>query len=114
MSLAIVELLHPARSGQGHSLPDRAQHYFPDVSPVTCEEAMEQAFAATDADDVDSRWIDSLAEISYRTPETEMRRARYRDVRQQDYGDVPRAQVFRSVLSLGGENGLWFNPDHTL
>jgi hypothetical protein len=80
------------------------------VSPVTCEEAMEKAFAATDADDVESRWTDSLAGIPYRTSETEMRRARYRDVRQQDYGDMPRDQVFRSVLSLGGEKG-WFAFD---
>jgi uncharacterized protein YbjT (DUF2867 family) len=110
VSLTIVQLLHPARSGQGHSPPDRAKIYFPDVSPLTCEEAMEKAFTATDTDDVESRWTDSLAGIPYQTSETEMRRARYRDVRQQDYGDMPRDQVFRSVLSLGGERG-WFAFD---
>lgn len=110
VSFTIVQLLHPARSRQGYAPPDRAMRYFPDVSPVTCEEAMEKAFAATDADDVESRWTDSLAGIPFRTSETEMRRARYRDVRRQDYGDMSRDQIFRSVLSLGGERG-WFAFD---
>ncbi len=110
LSLAIVQLLHPVRGGQPGSPPDRAEHYFPDASPLTCKEAIEQAFAATDADEVESRWTDSLAGISYRTSETEVRRARYRDVRQMAFSDLPPSKVFRSVLSLGGEVG-WFAFD---
>ncbi len=110
LSLAIVRFFQAARTGQPDSPPDGARRYFPDVSTLTCEEAIEKALAATDADEVESRWTDSLAGISYRTSETEMRRARYRDLRQQDFGDIPASKVFRSLLSLGGERG-WFAFD---
>ncbi len=110
LSLAIVQFLQPLRGGRPDSPPERAERYFPDVSPLTCEKAMEKAFAATDADEVESRWTDSLAGISYRPSETEMGRARYRDLRHQAFGDIPPSKVFRSVLSLGGEEG-WFDFD---
>ncbi len=110
VSLELVRYLCAARSVGPDVSPDQAASYFPDVSPLTCEQAVATAVAATDADAVEGRWTDSIVGISYRPSETEMRRARYKVVQQQDFLDIPPSKIFRSVLSVGGQAG-WFSFD---
>ncbi len=110
LSLTIVRFLDAVRSGPPSFRSGDAERCFPRVTPLSCEEAVRKALAATDSDEVESRWTDSLAGISYRSSETDLDRARYRAVRRRDFGGIPPSDVFRSVVSLGGEEG-WFTFD---
>jgi uncharacterized protein YbjT (DUF2867 family) len=110
MSLELVRSLDATRHGPQDPGFDRANDYFPEISPLSCEQAIAQAIAETDADSVEGRWTDSLADVSYRSSESAMRQARYQDVRRQDFGDLPPSRVFRSLLALGGKAG-WFSFD---
>ena len=110
MSLELVRSLGAVRHGPQDAGTDRAEKYFPEIYPLTCEQAIAEAMAATDADNVAGRWTDSLADVSYRSSESAMRQARYQDVRRQDFGDLPPSSVFRSLLALGGRAG-WFSFD---
>jgi len=110
MSLELVRSLDATRHGPQDPGFDRANDYFPEISPLSCEQAIAQAIAETDADSVEGRWTDSLADVSYRSAESAMRQARYQDVRRQDFGDLPPSRVFRSLLALGGKAG-WFSFD---
>ncbi len=89
---------------------DMAQHYFPDISPLTFQEASKRALNAIERDRVISRWTDSLAGISYADTEDEISRAVYRDIRKMDFGTVPPEKIFRAVTSIGGKQG-WFTFD---
>lgn len=107
LALALVRFLQTTQAvGTGRSDAE-AGHPFPDVVPLSCEEAIASALAATDADDIESRWTDSLVDITYRSSEAAMRSARYRDQRRRDFGHTTAAKVFESVLAVGGEEG-WF------
>jgi uncharacterized protein YbjT (DUF2867 family) len=110
MSLELVRSLDALRQGPPDAGSDRSRDYFPEISPLTCEQAIAEAVAETAADHVESRWTDSLADVSYRSSESAMHQARYQDVRRQDFGDLPRSRVFRSMLALGGKAG-WFSFD---
>ncbi len=110
MSLELVRSLGAARHGSQDVGSDRAKDYFPEISPLSCEQAIAQAIAETDANSVEGRWTDSFADVSYRSSESAMRQARYQDVRRQDFGDLPPSRVFRSLLALGGKAG-WFSFD---
>jgi uncharacterized protein YbjT (DUF2867 family) len=110
VSLELVRYLRAAPGTLPGPSPPDATRYFPEVTPLTCEQAMTMALAATDADEVESRWTDSIVGISYRPSEGEMRAARYQVVEQQDFGNLSASKVYRSVLSVGGEAG-WFSFD---
>lgn len=110
MSLELVRSLDALQQGPQGAGSDKARDYFPEISPLTCEQAIAEAVAETAADHVEGRWTDSLADVSYRSSESAMRQARYQDVRRQDFGDLPPSRVFRSLLALGGKAG-WFSFD---
>jgi nucleoside-diphosphate-sugar epimerase len=110
VSLELVRTLNAVRQWPPESSLDRADRALAEISPLSCEEALVKALAATDAHEVEGRWTDSLAGISYRASESAMLNARYRDMRQEEFGDTPPSKVFLSVLSLGGEAG-WFRFD---
>ena len=89
---------------------DMAQHYFPGISPLSFQRALERALNAIERNQVISRWTDSLAGISYADAEDEISRAVYRDIRNMDFGGVPPEKIFRAITSIGGKQG-WFTFD---
>lgn len=107
---ALVRLLGEVREGLAQPALSPASRYFPDVIPLSAEEALRKALAATDSGALEGRWTDSLADVDYRAAEASMLAARYRDERRQDIGALSPSQVFRSTLALGGEKG-WFKFD---
>ena len=89
---------------------DKARRYFPGISPLTFQGALERALNAIERNQVISRWTDSLAGISYADPEDEISRAVYRDIRTMDFGSLPPEKIFRAITSIGGRQG-WFTFD---
>jgi uncharacterized protein YbjT (DUF2867 family) len=89
---------------------DMAERYFPGISPLAFQGAMERALNAIERNQVISRWTDSLAGISYADAEDEISRAVYRDVRKMDFSSVPPEKIFRAFTSIGGKQG-WFTFD---
>lgn len=89
---------------------DSAQKYFPQISPLPFEEAVERAIESVEKEQVISRWIDSLAGISYADDEYDIRSSVYRDIKRKSFGDIPPHRIFQAVKSIGGRRG-WFTFD---
>jgi uncharacterized protein YbjT (DUF2867 family) len=110
LALALVRVLLTAQAADTGRSDAQAVHPFPDLRPLSCEDAIAGALAAADADDIESRWTDSLVDFTHRSSESAMGSARYRDQRRLDFGHTAAAKVFESVLAVGGEEG-WFTFD---
>jgi len=87
---------------------DHARRFFPQIQPISYEEAVKQALAEIERQQVLSRWCDSSAgAICDIGGQEEMSAAFLRDRRVVDCGDLPPAAVFAAASSIGGERG-WF------
>ncbi|MFH7325328.1 SDR family oxidoreductase [Desulfurivibrio sp. C05AmB] len=87
---------------------DHARRFFPQIQPISYEEAVKQALAEIERQQVLSRWCDSSAGVICDIGgEEEMSSAFLRDRRVVDCGDLPPAAVFAAASSIGGERG-WF------
>lgn len=87
-----------------------AQQHFPDIIPMTFEQAMKKALTEVENDRVLSTWADSLEKTFFVSPEEDIEHARYRDIKCLSFGDMPRGKIFRAVKSIGGREG-WFTFD---
>ncbi len=87
-----------------------AQKHFPDITPLSFEQAMERAINETENDRVMSTWADSLENTFFVSPEEDVARSRYRDIKRMTFGDIPPYKIFRAVKSIGGREG-WFTFD---
>jgi uncharacterized protein YbjT (DUF2867 family) len=105
-------LIRTVQSGElEDSPPDEAAHrFFPAIVPLPFATAMERAIRETESDQVTSRWVDTLEETFRMSPEDEVSRATYRDVRRMRFGEVPPYRIFHAVKSIGGSEG-WFTFD---
>lgn len=87
---------------------DAARRYFPELSPVPFEEAMRRAVADIEKNQVLSRWSDSSSgEACDVKGRDEIAHEVLVDTRSVACRGVPPAAIFRSIMSIGGENG-WF------
>lgn len=87
-----------------------AQRYFPGITPLPFEKALEKAIDELENDQVMSRWVDTLEDIINVSPEEDISLAVYMDVKSMGFGDVPPHKIFRAVKSIGGGEG-WFTFD---
>jgi uncharacterized protein YbjT (DUF2867 family) len=90
---------------------DNAKRFFPDVHPLSFDEAICQALHEVEKNQVLSRWCDSSArEVCDIKNEDRLAKAVLRDARRENFGEIPSNKVFDAAQSVGGENG-WFRFD---
>lgn len=89
-------------------LHDNARQLFPEVVPCSYEEAVRQAMAEIEQDQVLSRWCDSSADTACDIKDHDgADLAVLRDVRTVPTAGLSPASIFRAVTGIGGEAG-WF------
>lgn len=104
---ALVEGLHSETVVQN----DNAKTFFPDIHPVSFDEAIQSALDAVEKNQVLSRWCDSSAkEVCDIKEEDRVAKAVLRDIQTVHFGGIPAQKVFAAAQSIGGENG-WFRFD---
>jgi uncharacterized protein YbjT (DUF2867 family) len=90
---------------------DNAMIFFPDIHPISFDEAIRQALEEMENNQVLSRWCDSSAkEVCDIKNEDRVAMAVLRDVQSESFGEIPSQKVFDAAQSIGGENG-WFRYD---
>jgi len=92
-------------------LNENAQRYFPDVTPLSYEEAVREALSDIEGNQVLSRWCDSSADKACDVRgQDRIETAVLRDRKVYDFGNIKPESVFASAQSIGGDNG-WFHSD---
>jgi uncharacterized protein YbjT (DUF2867 family) len=90
---------------------DNAKLFFPDIHPISFDEAIRQALEEMENNQVLSRWCDSSAkEVCDIKNEDRVAMAVLRDVQSESFGEIPPQKVFDAAQLIGGENG-WFRYD---
>lgn len=90
------------------ALNDNAKKYFPGIRPVSFEEAMNKAISDIENNQVLSRWSDSSAAESCDIIRNEEIAGEVLvDRRVTGTGGVSPGIIFKTLMSIGGENG-WF------
>lgn len=79
----------------------RAQVLFPEIKPISCEQAMAMALAHIERGDVETRWSGALFDPGYVLEDTE---GMIQEIRSLTIQAPPEA-VFQVVTSLGGNRG---------
>ena len=89
-------------------LNDNARTYFPEISPMDYDQAVQTALLELEKDEVLSRWCDSSGgQVCDIKDQEDTAAAVLRDRREFPLGSLSREAVFQSLSSLGGESG-WF------
>ena len=102
----IARLLMEGLKSETISLNEEAARLFPGIRPLSYEQAFAAALAEIEGRQVVSRWCDSDAAQACNLQEPEASaRAIFRDERRLDFAPLDPARVFRSVLSVGGNEG---------
>lgn len=88
---------------------DHASRYFPEIQPEPFDLAVRKAIKELENDLVLSRWCDSspgaVCDINQQASPSD---SIFRDVRTVPFPGIGAAQVFASIVSIGGESG-WFS-----
>jgi uncharacterized protein YbjT (DUF2867 family) len=102
MAAALVEGLKSETVQQN----DNAALLFPTIKPMSFVHAVQHAIDEIEKDQVVSRWCDSSAgeacDVIYQDDPSV---AIIRDRRVVEFGDIPPAKVYQSILSIGGKKG---------
>jgi len=102
MAAALVEGLKSETVKQN----DNAVLLFPQIKPMPFEDAVQQAIAEIEKDQVVSRWCDSSAgEVCDITYQDDPSSAIIRDQRIVNCEGVTPEKIYRSILSIGGDRG---------
>lgn len=90
-------------------LNDHASRYFPDIIPMSYDQAVRLALKEMEEDQVVSRWCDSSGDaLCDIMNHDDTHSAIFRDRREIELQGISPASVFRAVLSIGGKAG-WFS-----
>lgn len=104
---ALVEGLRSETIAQN----DNAMRLFPDIDPISFDEAIRQALDEMENNQVLSHWCDSSAqEVCDIKNEDRVAMAVLRDVQSESFGEIPPQKVFDAAQSIGGKNG-WSRYD---
>jgi hypothetical protein len=110
LSSRLISMLQSGQIAAPCRKDEEAQRYFHTVVPAPFERVLERAIAEMEKDRIMSRWVDTLEKTFDVSPEEEISRALYRDVKSLSFGDIPSENVFRAVKSIGGTKG-WYTFD---
>ena len=89
---------------------DHAKKYFPNIIPISYEDAVANAIKEIEENQVISRWNDKADNVWEKNAQNELSKAIFIDRKEIDISDLEASKVYQSFISIGGENG-WFDFD---
>jgi hypothetical protein len=89
---------------------DNAKKYFPEITPISYEDAVSNAIKEIENDQVISRWNDNSYNIWEKDAQNEISKAVFIDRKEIDISNLDASKVYQSFISIGGTNG-WFDFD---
>lgn len=89
---------------------DHAKKYFPNITPISYEEAVKNAIKEIEENQVISRWNDKGDGVWEKNAQNEISKAVFIDRKEVDISHIEASKVYQSFISIGGENG-WFDFD---
>ena len=110
LATVFLQILDGVGRTCGEMSTETARRLFPEVSPAPFHIAVARAIEAIEDRAVISRWTDSIGTVSRPNTDEEISRSVYRDIRRENFGEIPPQKIFRAVKSIGGEQG-WFRFD---
>ena len=89
---------------------DNAKKYFPNITPISYEEAVSNAIKEIENDQVISRWNDNFDNVWEKNSQNENSKAIFIDRKEEDISNIEHSKIYQSFISIGGDNG-WFDFD---
>lgn len=87
-----------------------AKKYFPNIIPISYEDAVKNAIKEIEENQVISRWNDKGDGVWDKTSNSEISKAIFIDRKEEDISNIDASKVYKSFISIGGVNG-WFDFD---
>lgn len=87
-----------------------AKKYFPNIVPISYEDAVKNAIKEIEENQVISRWNDKGDGVWDKTSNNEISKAIFIDRKEEDISNIDASKVYTSFISIGGANG-WFDFD---
>lgn len=87
-----------------------AKKYFPNIIPISYEDAVKNAIKEIEENQVISRWNDKGDGVWDKTGDNEISKAIFIDRKEEDISNIDASKVYKSFISIGGANG-WFDFD---
>ena len=89
---------------------NNAKKYFPNIIPISYEEAVSNAIKEIENDQVISRWNDNFDNVWEKNSQNEISKAIFIDRKEEDISNIEHSKIYQSFISIGGDNG-WFDFD---
>ena len=89
---------------------DHAKKYFPNITPISYEQAVTNAIKEIEENQVISRWNDKGDGVWEKNAQNEISKAIFIDRKEVDISNLEASKVYQSFIGIGGENG-WFDFD---
>ena len=89
---------------------DHAKKYFPNIVPISYEDAVANAIKEIEENQVLSRWNDKSDDVWEKNSQNNISKAIFIDRKEEDISNLNPSKVYQSFIGIGGENG-WFDFD---
>lgn len=89
---------------------DHAKKYFPNITPISYEQAVKNAIKEIEENQVISRWNDKGDGVWEKNAQNEISKAVFIDRKEVDISNLEASKVYQSFIGIGGVNG-WFDFD---
>lgn len=89
---------------------DHAKKYFPNIIPISYEDAVKNAIKEIEENQVISRWNDKADGVWEKNAQNEISKAVFIDRKEVDISNIEASKVYQSFIGIGGVNG-WFDFD---
>ena len=89
---------------------DNAKKYFPNITPISYEDAVKNAIKEIAENQVISRWNDKGDGVWDKTNQDDISKAIFIDRKEEDISNVEISKIYQSFIGIGGANG-WFDFD---
>lgn len=89
---------------------DHAKKYFPNITPISYEQAVTNAIKEIEENQVISRWNDKGDGVWEKNAQNEISKAVFIDRKEVDISNLEASKVYQSFIGIGGVNG-WFDFD---
>lgn len=89
---------------------DHAKKYFPNIIPISYEDAVANAIKEIEENQVLSRWNDKSDDVWEKNSQNNISKAIFIDRKEEDISNLNPSKVYQSFIGIGGDNG-WFDFD---
>ena len=89
---------------------DHAKKYFPNIFPISYEDAVANAIKEIEENQVISRWNDKADDVWEKNSQNELSKAIFIDRKEMVISNIEASKVYQAFIGIGGENG-WFDFD---